>query len=263
MVAAGRRVETPSRRIATPETNVAVQREAWLTARQDGISGDVAEIIMGCHWSHSMAIRKPNPIAPFPANLDRVAFGHWIAGFTDGEGCFSLYARVAPRRDRTGQTRFNFGASYAILLRRDDIAVLETIRSYFMCGRINLRPPVRPSAKPAAAFSVRLPDQLNDIIVPHFDRFPLMAKKSRDFAIWKRGVSLLAGVTSRRRVGGYGKARGWSISKWSSVERDEFHNIVADLRQVRAYSDHHSSPLYAPPKPRIDVPAARQLSLFD
>jgi hypothetical protein len=26
-----------------------------------------------------------DPIEPFPADIDRDAFGHWLSGFTDGE----------------------------------------------------------------------------------------------------------------------------------------------------------------------------------
>ena len=33
-----------------------------------------------------------NSIPPFPADIDRNAFGHWFSGLTDGEGCF--YAKT-------------------------------------------------------------------------------------------------------------------------------------------------------------------------
>src|SRR6185295_12914380 len=30
------------------------------------------------------------PIPPFPPEINRVAFGNWLSGLTDGEGCFFL-----------------------------------------------------------------------------------------------------------------------------------------------------------------------------
>lgn len=141
---------------------------------------------------------KANSIAPFPAHLDREAFGHWLSGFTDGEGCFYLtqyhkQTRPAP----------SFGAGFTISLRADDLAIMKTIQSFFGCGRIceYRRDPAKQRSKPAFRFAIYRKDDLTQIVIPHFDSHPLLAKKAIDFSIWKDAVLLMDHVSCRRRRG--------------------------------------------------------------
>ena len=134
---------------------------------------------------HAMAI--DHSIPPFPVDVDRVAFGHWISGFTDGEGCF----RLGFHRHRKDRTFVRPMARFAIEVRFDDRAILEEIRSYWRCGQIYLGQRNRSHNMSAVLSVVRIAEMAR-IIVPHFLTYPLRAKKQRDFEIWRLGVEMVA-----------------------------------------------------------------------
>jgi hypothetical protein len=98
-------------------------------------------------------------------------FGHWFAGFTDGEGCFFI-GQYTPR--------FTLG------LRADDWQVLEYTRQQLGIGMLRRRPGTKKS-KPSAVFEVWRPqEQL--VLVDLFERFPLRAKKRHQFEVWCTAV---------------------------------------------------------------------------
>lgn len=111
--------------------------------------------------------------------MDDAGFGHWLAGFIDGEGCFIIHPQPS------GAYRCEF----RIALRDDDSAILEEILQRTGIGLI-----VRYAAryervdgKPQAVWTVRTkPDGFR--LVDLLDRYPLRAKKARDYAIWREAL---------------------------------------------------------------------------
>lgn len=165
------------------------------------------------------------------SEVERQAFGHWIAGFVDGEGHFGL--RVGHDHQGKGKgIRIRPGANFTIGLRDDDIDILHSIGSFFQCGVI-YRLKQRSNKNPAAHYVVTKPIQLWSIIVPHFEEFPLRAKKGREFKAWKMGVLLLANV-SARRVRGLGAGYG-TRPKWDEEELVNFQRLVEIISDIREY----------------------------
>lgn len=104
------------------------------------------------------------------------AFGYWLAGFADGEGCF----RVQVRGDGS------VNCSFSIALRMDDLPILKEIHERVGYGRIYTGRQMGAS-KPQAAYRVH--DQAGALeLVEIFDRYPLRAKKRRDFIVWRHAV---------------------------------------------------------------------------
>lgn len=104
------------------------------------------------------------------------AFGHWLAGFTDGEGSFNIL--------KNGK-----GARYCmfrIALHADELPILQEIQRQLGLGNVCLQN--SPSQKgPRAMWTVnRKADCLRLISI--FEQYPLRAKKRRDFEIWKQAV---------------------------------------------------------------------------
>ncbi len=155
-------------------------------------------------------------ITPFPSHIDRNYFGAWLSGFTDGEGCFRLYLN--------GKTKTP-AAKFAISLRRDDIVTLSLIQSYLSCGAVDLRNP-HPPSKPQAVFRIDKISDLATVLVPHFEKFPLFAKKDGDFLLWKRAVNLIY-VVNQRPI----KLR------WTDDDRASFYDIQEALQEQRVYRD--------------------------
>lgn len=164
-----------------------------------------------------------DPIEPFPADVDREAFGHWLSGFTDGEGSFGLYLH---RWSATQQTR-GYSARFTIALRADDLPALQLIRSFWGCGRLGTDKQQRlPRGKPSAVLILTRIADLCSAVIPHFERYPLRAKKARDFVIWRQGVELIRHVTSRKRR---------DRVKWLPEHHEEFVRLAGELRQSREF----------------------------
>jgi hypothetical protein len=137
-------------------------------------------------------------------------------------------------------------AEFQINLRADDRPVLELIQSYLGCGRFTIGKP-RPHDRrpnPLLNLCVSRVGDLWNVVVPHFERHPLYAKKSRDFAIWCRGVELLYRIAQRPRRakrGGAGR-----LLSWAPEELAEFTKIMEALRDVRRFDG----------TPTVDLPAS-------
>ncbi len=177
---------------------------------------------------------KAQSIAPFPVQVDRDYFAAYLSGFSDGEACFQL-----PFTSHTW-CRSTPSANFTIALRRDDLAILEKIRSFWGCGLIHFTfRKAKGGERPVAAYTVNRIGQLAGILVPHFERFPLIAKKERDYQIWKEGVALIAG---RNR---HGKKRRWSAS--------ELTHFLALRKALKAQREYDAPPV-PPPPPEEYVP---------
>lgn len=180
------------------------------------------------------------PIIQFPSNMDRNRFAAYISGFVDGEGCFNL-RRITPNEKNYSSC----GATFHITLREDEINILRIIRSFFGVGTLQ-RTGERGTSKPKVCYNVSKTSDLNNVIVPHFDNFPLLAKKSRDFLHWKEGVHLIHKVITRRCRPLIFK-RG-SYPKWTDDEITQFVVILDSLKTVRKYKSIYEPLLLQSPK---------------
>lgn len=169
---------------------------------------------------------RTNPISPFPSDIDRDAFGHYLSGFTDGEGCFQLGIARDPRSTR--RTPF---ARFKIQLRDDDSEVLRLIQSFLGCGTLYHDPRIGSVSKPAMLFRVDSHAELASVVVPHFVRYPLRAKKARDFPVWRDGLDLIRRVTASPFA--YSAHR---LPKWTEPVLAQFVAIADQLNRQRAYA---------------------------
>lgn len=113
-------------------------------------------------------------------------FGYWLAGFVDGEGCFSVNYNIVP-----GYHCIQCGISFQISLRHDDLPVLKYIKETLGIG--NLTESIDNSwtngirkhkGNPKATYTVSTRNEVMHLIAI-FEKYPLRSKKQRDFDIWK------------------------------------------------------------------------------
>jgi len=120
----------------------------------------------------------------------------WFVGFVDGEGYFCI-----SKRNHTNLCA-NHECAFQIRLRDDDKPILEEIHDTLGFGNISDYP-VYPSytrnARPQTSFRV---SAIADCakLVEIFERFPLRAKKKRDFSIWRCAVFELQKPVSDRNA---------------------------------------------------------------
>jgi hypothetical protein len=151
-------------------------------------------------------------------DLAEDGFGHWLAGFADGEGCF--YLRIG--HSRGGVVQNNFDMRFSLSQRADDEAILQSIVERTGIGRLYR---VRPSnSRPIVRWEVHKQVDLCALI-EIFDRFPLRARKRNDFAVWREAV--LAYVALQRKSGA--GAGGFDPSP--------FARAVVDLKEARTFKE--------------------------
>jgi hypothetical protein len=160
---------------------------------------------------------------------DRDGFGHWLSGFADGEGCFRLLIIHNKRPNRIYDVPT---ARFELLLRYDDEAILREIREYWGIGSLGTR---KESARSSAAARLYISSafDLARIVVPHFHRYPLRAKKRYDFEVWRRGVALIYQVTLRPQIGKTGPGAIGTHPRWTDAEKAEFITLIQELEQIR------------------------------
>ena len=115
--------------------------------------------------------------------------GDYIAGFVDGEGCFALTFRKDTKYNITNnkpREYYYWGVQFAIVLRSDDIHILELIKDKLGCGSITYT-----KDRTQARYSVQNARDLSEKIIPVFRQYKLRAKKAFDFNLWGQAVEIL------------------------------------------------------------------------
>ena len=152
-------------------------------------------------------------------------FGHWLAGFVAGEGCFCIYVPLRKKKDNPTNLLF------LIKLRQDDLWILQEIKNQLNCGNIIMQP-ARGRSKPAAVFSVGAIADLINIIVPLFRKFPIRAKKARDFETWAQAVELFWLIQQSEYV----RTESGGNSKWTDEAREKMLELKEKLKQIRQFN---------------------------
>jgi len=119
------------------------------------------------------AASKLNEGKPF---TDRVMndneFNEWFVGFCDGEACFSI------------KIFNNIIRFYLIIcLHRDDRGVLEFIRNRLNCGTIS-----KEGRGTTVSLYICKQEDLLNIIIPLFEKFPLNGVKYLDYLTFKEAI---------------------------------------------------------------------------
>nr|YP_009690195.1 LAGLIDADG homing endonuclease [Porodaedalea pini]QEG56975.1 LAGLIDADG homing endonuclease [Porodaedalea pini] len=104
----------------------------------------------------------------------------WVTGFTDAEGCFSIIIEI-----RT-PLKWKVRTSFEINLHEKDIDILYKIQSFFSVGSIYTRP-----SKKIVVYRVSNVTELNEVIIPHFSKYPLISNKNIDFFLWSKVIKLV------------------------------------------------------------------------
>lgn len=115
--------------------------------------------------------------------MDDIGLNYWVSGFCDGEACFGVYNYTARTGARTSWFVFK------ITLRFDDVDTLRKIKAVFGVGRLvqNVR---NGKSNRQASYIINDVNDLSNIVVPFFRRFPLRSKKRVDFEMFAELVDI-------------------------------------------------------------------------
>lgn len=120
--------------------------------------------------------------------LKKIQFNEWFVGFSDAESNFLIGL------DNRGKyTRFNF--RFTIGLHIDDKSLLEYIKIELGCGRIEIN-----KENTVAYFIVADTNEINSVLIPIFENFPLNTTKYLDYLSFKEALLINSIHTSNLEI---------------------------------------------------------------
>ena len=106
----------------------------------------------------------------------------YISGFVDGEGCFSV--------SFSKRSKFLIGwetkPSFSVSQNYDRAEVLFLMKEYFGCGFMR-----RDFSDRTLKYEIRRLNDLIEKVIPHFEKFPLLSAKNKDFLAFKKICHLM------------------------------------------------------------------------
>ena len=111
----------------------------------------------------------------------------WIAGFVDGEGCFS----VPIFRNRSAKLLWQVQPQFVVAQSVGSRDVLEELVSVFGCGKVYVNRRHDDHREQLALFSVKRFADLRDTIVPFFDEHQLRTSKRENFEKFVKVLRLM------------------------------------------------------------------------
>jgi LAGLIDADG endonuclease len=116
----------------------------------------------------------------------------YVSGYADGEGCFTV--SISPRA--TLRVGWEVRPSFSVSQNGDRAEVLYAIQELLGCGSI------RPDrSDQTLKWETRRLDDHLDHVIPHFEAWPLLSGKQRDFARFAAVCRLMASGAHRSREG--------------------------------------------------------------
>jgi hypothetical protein len=116
----------------------------------------------------------------------------YISGYVDGEGCFTV--SISPRAKL--RVRWEVRPSFSVSQNGDRAEVLYALQAYFGCGSI------RPDrSDQTLKWETRRLGDILETVIPHFEQWPLMSGKGRDFERFAQICRLMAEGAHRSRPG--------------------------------------------------------------
>ena len=106
----------------------------------------------------------------------------WITGFVDGEGCFHIGISKHPEM-RSG---YQILPELTVVQHKRDLQLLHQLRSTMGCGV------VRKNHGDRFCWRVRDLKNMQKVIIPFFERYPLRSKKGIEFRRFSKVVAIMS-----------------------------------------------------------------------
>ena len=165
----------------------------------------------------SMDVIRRRPLAS-----SREFLSAYISGYVDGEGCFSV--SISPRAKLLAG--WEVRPSLSVSQNGDRAEVLHAIQAYFGCGSI------RPDrSDKTLKWETRRLEDILDRVIPHFEAYPLLSGKRRDFERFAAVCKLMATGEHRRSDGLIRIVELVRMMNPSGRRRYDAEALLAQLRQ--------------------------------
>ena len=106
---------------------------------------------------------------------------YWVSGFVYGEGTFY----VGINKNDTMKVKFQVLPEFRIVQHERDIQLLYALKKYFGVGVVRVNHDTRYELR------IRSLEHINQFVIPHFDKYPLLTQKKFDFIKFKEIIKLM------------------------------------------------------------------------
>jgi hypothetical protein len=108
---------------------------------------------------------------------------HWVTGFCDGESCFSIEIS----KSKAYKTGWKVALTFSIGLHSKELNLINKIQSFFNgAGTVYYR-----KNSKVVDFRIKSTKDLAQLVLPHFDKYPLLTQKKADYLLFKQAVELV------------------------------------------------------------------------
>ena len=113
----------------------------------------------------------------------KYSFNPWfITGLIDAEGSFM----VRIRKNSKYRTGWTVVAIFSIVLDKKDLPLLEGIKSHF--GGLGS---IKSNGKGTFSYRIESSEQISNVILPYFNKYPLITQKLGDYLLFREVVELM------------------------------------------------------------------------
>ena len=106
----------------------------------------------------------------------------WLTGFSDAESSF----KISIYKNKEYACGWQVQAHFCIELHIKDLPLLVNIKNYLGVGTICTR-----GNRLTAIYTVSSLEELTNVIIPHFTKYPLLTQKSADFLLFQKAVEIM------------------------------------------------------------------------
>ena len=144
----------------------------------------------------------------------------YVTGLFDGEGSFGLYC--CTKND--GHIRVQIVA--ALTLRADQKSLIQRLQVTLPGYVSDCNYDERPGRHPLRRWEASSRRQVEQV-VEHFEEYPLIGQKQKEFEIWRRAIVLYYGIMGDRRK--FSKRPDWLLSAMKYYEQE--------LKEAKKYAE--------------------------
>ena len=127
-----------------------------------------------------------------PALKKKRNIHEYISGYVDGEGCFSV---SFSKRDKF-LVGWETKPSFSVSQNEDRAQTLFLIQKILKCGFMR-----RDFSDKTLKYEVRSLEGLIKHIIPHFDKYPMVSNKQKDFQLFKQVCFLMQKQLHKEKKG--------------------------------------------------------------
>jgi len=120
-----------------------------------------------------------NQTLNFKDNLNKLT-PQWVTGIVDSEGNFSILSQKT-------NSGVKFTLAVKVTQKEHSLGILLSLKEFFKCGNIY----IDNRKENAYKFSVNKIDEILNIIIPHFDNYPLLSSKRLDYQDFRKVAFLI------------------------------------------------------------------------